>query len=474
MRLIVLACAATVAGCLHAQTPPTKTAAPDPAVLSEFSRLIDDPRRAEEAQLYAERHHLSREATAAPVAAEYARLMRLEAYAEAAEVAWRFKLDQTAIDVPAAFQRKRAAANAAAFLAHRLDPDSKDLRLVAESDLRDEALIGCFFSSRPLDGERAVEDAIAFRAASLFDDDVLFPLLSARCPVDAKWRALIIDLAYARAMDDYAIKYAAESDWLPEQKTRFVWTYFSVPRCSAGFRAVAALRIPPIDVVPMMEKSECEATPILTKGWTMAPADARLYFFAAVRGGKYNMALTLLPFGDFDDNGRTFLFQEALRTGHGGDLVKLLAYHAGYHDALMQYAYDQGRYRFVGSYAQTYDWQRKAFDKLIELGQYDFAGEVAQYGVSETLRTEGIVLAFQAAMKAGNLKAGRYFVARYGPTAKSAGLVTQAMYDQAEKDYIAANPIVTPTAPAKPRPQKKKPPERPPCPKGDWCVGDGK
>ena len=465
---------AVLAGCLHAQTPAASPRHADPAVLSEFKRLLGDPDRIEDAADFAEAHHLSRAETSAAAAPAYAAFMRMEAYAFAAEIAWRFGFGQPAVGAPAAFQRGRAGKSAAEYLARRNDRDAAGFRVQAVSDLRDEALIGCFYSADPADGRAAVEDAIAFRAAS-FDDDVLFPLLTARCPVDASWRALIVDLAFSRGMDDYAIRHAAEADWAPEKRARFAWGFLSVQRCGAGSRAVAALRVPSADVVPMVETSECEQANISTKGWSLGASDAGSYFFAAVRKDRLNLALTLLPFTGFGADGQEYLFQEALRHGRGADLLKVLSYHPGYHEALMQYAFDHGRYRFVGTYAQTYAWEEKAFDKLIELRQYDFAGEVAQYGFSETMRTEGIVKAFKAAMAAGDFKAGRYFVARYGPTAVRKGLVTQDMYDAEEKKrYDALAPAASaPQPPAAHRKSKRKPRRRPACPKYDWCVGEG-
>lgn len=473
MRLVPLACAVTCAGCLSSQVPQPRSVV-DPSVRSEFARLIQDPKRADEASAYAARHHLSREEVSAAVLPVYRGLMHVDAYPEAAGLAWRFGLGQSFIRAPAAFQRQRAAASAAAYIAHQNESDAKALRSGAESELRDEALIGCSFSANPADGQAAVADALAFRAATFFDEDVLLPLLPSRCPVDARWRDLIIDLAQERGLEAYALKYASESDWTPERKIRFAWTYFAEAHCGSGFKAVAALRIPAAEVVPMIEKSECEQAPIPTSGWGLVSDDASLYFFAAVRQAKFNMALTLLPFSGLAADGESFLYQEALRGGRGAEMVKTLAFHPDHHDAFMRYAFDQGRYRFVGTYAQTYEWQRKAFDKLIELGRYDFAGEVAEYGFSEALKTDGIVLAFRSAMEAGDFRMGRYFVARYGPTPSSAGLVTQAMYDQGEKEYIAAHPIVTPLPPPKAPPPKPRPSMRAPCPKGDWCVGDGK
>lgn len=443
-------------------------------MLSEFTRLIGDPKRIEDAATFARVHHLSRGEMSRGVASAYAAFMKLEAYVAAAEIAWRFGLGQSAIAAPAALQRARAGESAERALARRNEADGREVRLQAETDLREEALIGCFFSSDAADGKAAVEDAIAFRAAA-FDDDVLFPLLSARCPVGAKWRELIIDLAFMRGMDAYAIRHAAESDWPLEQRIRLVWGYFSLPRCSAGFRAVAALRIPPAQVVTMIERSACETASISSAGWSLDQDDARTYFFAAVRRDRFNLALALLTFCGFDGNGPDYLFQEALRRGRGAEVAQILFFHSGYHDAFMRYAYDQGRYRFVGTFAQTQEWQEKAFDKLVELGQYDFAAEVAQYGFSESLRSQGVIKAFRAAMANGRFKTGRYFVARYGPTKTKPGLVTQAMYEEARKKRYADQAAAAP-GPESPKPTKTKPKrrKRTPCPKDDWCVGAGK
>lgn len=467
MRLIMLACAALCAGCLHAQAPPTH--ATDPSALAEFSHLLEDPAKIAEASEYADSRRLTRREKISGAAEAYARYMRYEAYASAAEIAWRFGFGQRAIDAPMSFQRKRAGMSAATYIGRHDRPEGAGLKYQARQELAAEALIGCVYSSKPGDGLTAADDIERYRQISQ-DDDVLFPLLDDRCPVDDDWRDVIIGLAFSREMDDYAIRNVAASDWMPERKTRFAWGYFNIPRCAAGFRAVAALRVPKIDVISMVETSSCEQVAIRTDGWSLSRDDAGPYFFAAVRGRKFNLALSLLPFTDFGKDGLEYVFQEAVRGGYGADLVKVLAYHSGLHDPFMSYAYDQGRYRFVGTYAQTYDWQKKAFDKLIELGQYDFAAEAAEYGVSETLRSQGVIWAFQAAMAAGDFKSGRYFVARYGPTKDKPGLVTQAMYDAEKDKWFAAKAASAPPTPEPPKKKRAKP-KLPPCPKGDWSVG---
>jgi len=144
----------------------------------------------------------------------------------------------------------------------------------------------------------------------------------------------------------------------------------------------------------------------------------------------------------------------------------------------MAYLWERGRFRFIANYALTYDWQRKAFDKLIELKRWEDAAEAAQYGSGEALKTEGILIAFRAAMAAGDFKSGRYFVARYGPVKDKSGLVTQEMYE-AEKDKFyaakqaAGDPEWMKEPQAEPAPKAKRKTKRkrskPPCPDGDWC-----
>lgn len=474
MRRSMLLCAASLVGCLQAQASPRHVT--DPSVLTEFSRLVDDPKRIEDAATFAELRHLSREETHASSLTAYTRFMQVEAYATAAQIAWRFGFGQAAIDTPMSLQRRRAILSGEEYRDHQGQEDAAVKRLSAESEFQNESLIGCVYGAKKEDAKAVVEDTLAFRHLTN-DDDVLYPLLDDQCPVEPATRDLIIYLALSHYKYDFAIRHAVSADWIPEKRLEFAGIFFRNPRCADGFRVVGIMHLRAADVVPMVELSECEQLAIATKDWALDPSDARSYFFAAVRGRKYNLALVLLPFCAFDENGRLYLFQEVLRANRGLEMIKLFLFHAGLHDDFMSYAFERGRYRFVGTHSQTYAWQRKAFDRLVEIGQYDFAAEVAQYGFSETFRTEGINLAFKAAMKAGDFKMGRYFVARYGPTATSPGLVTQEMFDEEQRQTYAAKAAANggqiQPEPPKPEPPKKvRPPPKkePPCRKDDWNV----
>ena len=458
-----------LAGCLHAQTPARPEA--KASSLAMVARLLQDAETIEEAAELARRRGLTARELAGVAASAHAAYLRMQAYDIAAEIAWRFRLPQAAVEVPFGLERRVASDRIADYALHRDAKDAIARRTSAAWELSLESLIGCRYGARPEDAQQAVEDADAFYRLSSYDR-TLYPLLEYGCPVSDTLRDRIIDLAVANAHDDFAIGQAAKAGWTDVKKAYFAWNFFYAHRCGSGFRAAAALKIASDDVAQMVEKSDCEDMPIDAAGWDLPTDQARRYFFAAVRAGKSNLAYALMAYCDPDENYRTFLFQEAMRHGLGPLLIKILRFHPEAHDPLMRYAFDQGRYRFVGMYAQTLDWQRKAFDALLAQGHYDFAGEVAQYGVSESLRTNGIVEAFRAAMAAGDFKAGRYFVARYGPTAAKAGLVTQQMYDDAQKAYYAAH--APPAAAAPPVRKRRAKPARPRCPDDDWCVGDGK
>ena len=422
-----------VAGCLQAQAQ-----APAP------HRPSDDPSK--------------------PALAAYARFMRAQDYVNAAEIAWRFGLGEYATGLSMGLQHERASHSIARFLAGQDGKDALGLQSAAERELLDEALIGCRYSSRPHDGPDVIADTLAFRQAAA-DDSVLFPLLDAGCPVDDQQRDGIIEVAYARGADEFAIRQAvvaAETDWDEGQKSRFVLVFFLGHRCGAGVRAAVALKIPSKDLVEIVESSACESAGISSDGWSLNMDDARAAFFAAARTDKFNLALTLLPFCGFDENGELYLFEEAFRRGVETVLGKVIVFHPGRQDALMRYAYDLGRYRFVGAYAQTLDWQRKGFDKLVELGHYDFAAEVAQYGVDDGFRSQGIVLAFQAAMAAGDFRTGRFLLSRYGLTGSKSGLLTQEMYDKAYQAYFDKKKAA--------RPSRRRELKLPPCPDDDWSV----
>lgn len=462
-------------GCLHAQGPRAETKKDDPAALQAFERLLGDAETIDDAAAFAKAKGLSRGAVLGRAERAYWAFMKAHRYAPAAEIAWRFRADPKYVGMALDFARKDAMKRVALWQKGMGTPSVFGLRYQAEQALAAEAIIACRYSAVPEAARMAVDDAYLFRGLSL-QDDVLFPLLDAGCPVGEPRRSAIIDAAVGtRRLDDYAIRHAAASNWNDARRSAFLWQFFSYHRCSAGFRAVAALRANPDDVVTLIENGDCEYETLVSDGWSLSAADAGRYFFAAVRKQKYNLALELLESAGFGEDGETYLFQEALRGGHGGKLVEVLRRHMTHHDAFMAYAYGQDRYRFVANYALTYAWQKKAFDKLIELGKWEDAAEAAQYGFSDSLRTEGILIAFRAAMAAHDFKAGRYFVARYGPVKDKPGLVTQEMYE-AEKDAWYAKrqaekaPAEEPAPAVKPKKKKKrKRPKPDDCPPGDWC-----
>lgn len=465
---ITLAVALTLAGCLRAQAPARPPSA-DPAALRTFERLLHGADTIGEAEAFARAHGLSRADILPAADRAYWSYMRATYHPPAAEIASRFRFGRRAIVLALRGQRAVADEAVAAYLRRQREKDARALLAAAIWEMTHEMRISCRYGPTE-EAVDTVKRAMTLEAQS-GEDDVLYPLLDEGCPVDSAMRTSIIDRALLEDKDAYAIRHGAASAWDPVRTSQFLWGFFLGRDCTDGLVALAAFKVAVEDAIPMIQESGCEDEIVDSRAWSLAPDAADAYFFAAVRGQKYNLALELHPFGTLGDDGRAFLYQEASRAGGEPALMKALDKHPGYHDPFMAYAWDRGRYRFIASFSRTIDWQRRAFDKLIELGKYDFAAEAAQYGVSETLRTEGILIAFRAAMAAGDFKMGRYFVARYGPTKDKPGLVTQEMYESEREKWYAARKLTDPLHPAgdvgKRRAKPKR--KRKDCPPDDWC-----
>lgn len=464
----LLAAACLMAGCLHARGPVRGGAsAPD---IRAFELLVNDADAIGDAEAFARAKGLRREDWIGPADRAYWSFMRGTIYPPAAEIAYRFRFGKRAIALALEAQSKDATKAIAAYLQGK-DKDGSHARLYAAIwELRQEMRISCRYV--PTAAKETVERAVMLEAVS-GEDDALYPLLDEGCPVDAVLRMSIIDKALLDDKDAYAIRHGAASSWDPVRTSQFLWGFFSFGDCTDGIVALGAFKIPVEEAVKIVQEAKCETETIDSRAWKLRKDEAQAYFFAAVRGAKYNLALELLPHGALGDDGRTFLYQEAMRAKREIDLVKVLKMHPGFHDPFMAYAFAQGRYRFVANFSQTLDWQRTAFDKLLELGKWEDAAEAAEYGVSEGLRREGVLLAFRAAMAAGDFKAGRYFVIRYGPIKDKPGIVTKEMYEEERGKWYAAKKLSDPRfrepeAERKPK-RKRKKPKRKPCPDGDWC-----
>ncbi len=435
-----------MAGCAAVRPPVTvRPASADPSVLEGFAALTRLPQRLEEASEYAERHHLTPGERISAARPAYEGYLRAEAYALAAEVAWRFGFDLAARSAPGARQRQRTLqaverarqTPGAAFwhMGGALNVDQEISEQDVKRELAVDALISCFFlENRQGEGEALVTLATEYYQAS-YETGALLPLLPAGCPVKTELRTTIIRYAFWNAPVEYVIREAIRAGWNADQKADLAADYFKHGFCSSGFRVASALGTSKEDVTRFIAESACE-TVVKGAGWVLSENDAQAYFFAAVRSLKLSLGLALLPFCGFDENGQLYLFQEALRRGVGINLLSTIASNdPSLREPFIRYAFEQGRFRFVGMHAPTLEWQRAAFDKLIELHQYAFAAEVAEFSLGEAFRKEGVLLAFEAAMNARDSFAARYLLVRYGPVRdrsgkKKPGILDQLMYDR--------------------------------------------
>ena len=471
-----LATAMLMAGCLHAQGPAGGAAKADAATIHAFELLVNDAETIDDAAAFAKAKGLRREDVAGPAERAYWSFMRAEIYPPAAEIAARFGFGKRAIALPLEAQRKDADKATGAYVVRKREADGREKLYAAIWELTLEMRISCRYGPTNKDARETIQRGLTFEAVS-GEDDILYPLLDEGCPVDDALRNSIIDRALYDRQYDFAIRHAAEANWDDARTSQFLWHFFYYGDCTDGVKALVALKAP-ASSKNLVEKSNCESEIIDSSKWKLDPGLANDWFFAAVRGKKYNLALELLPLGTHGENGQVFLFQEATRVSGEAALIQALKMHLEFHEAFMAYLWERGRYRFIGNFSLTIDWQRKAFDKLVELGKWEDAAEAAEYGFSETLRTEGILLAFRAAMAAGDFKAGRYFVYRYGPVKDKPGLVTQEMYDEEKDKWYAAKQAGpdpawmkddAPKAEPKAKAKKKRKKRKPPCPDGDWC-----
>ncbi len=465
-----------LAGCLHARGPVKSAAQADPDTLHAFELLVNDADTIDDAAEFAKAKRLRHDDLVGTAERAYWSFYRAGVYVPAAEIAWRFGFKPAAVVFALEAARRDYEAASGAYVKGK-GQDGELARLhAAQWKLTLEVRIACRYAPKK-EAQKTVDRAIALQSAS-DTMDVLYPLLDEGCPVDGGLRNSIIDHALYADKDAFAIRHGAAAGWDQVKTSQFLWHFFYYGDCTDGVKALAAFKVTVAEAARIIESANCESEIIDSSEWNLDPAAANDWFFAAVRGKKYNLALELLPLGTHGEDGQVFLYQEAVRVAFEGQLVQALKMHLGFHDGFMAYLWERGRFRFIANFSLTYDWQRKAFDKLIELKKWEDAAEAAEYGSGEALRTEGILIAFRAAMSDGDFKAGRYFVHRYGPVKDKPGLVTQEMYDEEKDKFYAAKGTGpdpewmkegAPKAKKKAKAKKKRRKPRPPCPDGDWC-----
>lgn len=426
MRLFLLAYAVSLAGCLHAQTPTSRSTS-------------------------------------------YEGFMRSGDYVSAARVASRFRLGARFIDRPLQLQRKEVHEAVRAYAASKDRPDAHIWLSAAIVEMTDEIRIACRYGPTPEAARETVFFALVLKRYS-HEYEVLYPVLDEGCPLDRQLRDEIIDAAILHGKADYAIRHCAAAGWDQEQLLRLLWHFFRVGDCADGMKALIALKLPVDVAVRVIETATCETVRLDLGEWMIPEETANAFFFAAVRGANVHLALELLPLGTLGEEGETFLFQEATRSGKEALIMRALTSNMSHHDAFMAYLWARGRHRFIANFSLTLDWQRKAFDKLIELRRWEDAAEAAQYGLSQSLRVDGVRIAFRAAMAAGDFAIGRYLLARYGPREDAPGIITQEMYDAEWEAWFAAKKAAKPLSDPAPEPAPKSKRKRPkPCPPDAWC-----
>lgn len=314
---------------------------------------------------------------------------------------------------------------------------------------RIEVAIACTYSPSKTSGLLAVKDVgAAFERTR--EDDLLYPLLEYGCPLSHEHRFEIVMAAARDRKDDFALRQAIEANLNVTDKLEFIDSYLSPGKCSFGFKAAAALKPEMAYLVQLLRSSSCDSDRFDSRDWNFSQSELRGLFFDAVRFRKYHLAMEFsLRSGGGDDETR-YLIEKMFEQHDEYDMEKLCSVRPELRSPIYAYALLHGRARFVGLQSRDIYWQEQAFWKLIGEGKFDDAAEVAEYGVSETLRTEGILTAFQMALAAEDMIDARYLSKRY-PL-----IVPGKEYEKAEKAWIKAHPEDTRFGHSRKIPRRKK------------------
>ena len=466
MRFLMLACAALLAGCLHAQAPVHPVRHTTPA---QFEKLINDAKTIVDAAEVVETEGWTREEWEGPAIEAYESYLSAQVYDSAAEVAYRFELGPTRISY--AIRRARRAA----FDEFRLGSEEKwqsapmmsgsrqnTHALSGERFLRQEIAAACGYGPTQWIRRRAVEDAFAsyeFQGASRM---VIYDLFERTCPLNVEERKDIVEATMQIGDYPRALRYAEKAFLTVPERIEFVDYFFLNQGCSFGFEAAARLKLSDDDVVALLERADCERYPALeVKRWAFAsPEQAAAFFFAAAKGEEYGLALALAPFTGFTlQQARVYLVMEAFGGRDEQKLLELFPYDLDLKDATFSWAIANGRARFVGNVTEDVIWEERAFAKLIEEGKFEDAAEIADYGPSLSFRKQGIGLAFVASIKAKKLDVIRYFLYRYDQ------LLTEEMY---RTEWKRIHGEKAPDLHPKKKMKKRR---RKPCPESDdWEI----
>ncbi len=384
-------------------------------------------------------------------------------YVQAAKVAWQHKLDPSFIGLALQEARKDAK--------YRVDHyygdysvDNETLKERIRQAFRKEVEIACVYGPTKDSAALAIND-VQEAHALLTEDALLYLLLDYGCPLDHDARyAIIAKAAEDAALADYALTQALKSDWTLADKIAFSDLYVASGDCTWGFKVAARLGVTAHEMENLIHESACEQEPIAFAAWGFSQSAARGYFFAAVRARKYNLALAFNEAANGGTSGTWYVAQEMFAQRDEYRALSLMELWPELRDVLYAYAIDHGRARFVGMQTKEVVWEQRAYDALIAMGKYDDAAEVAEYGPSMTMRTEGVLKAFRAAAAAGDYVIARYLWKRYPKIVPA---------DEAEKARVAWNKTHPKDKRFRgPRKLPKKPldPDCVPEASGDWTI----
>ncbi len=392
-------------------------------------------------------------------------------YDKAAQIASEHHLGAMEIDIALHYARLDAKDKKDVYRNDPYGDNSEQLKTAMNSAYKSEVIIACLYGPSKLSSPVLVIKDIQDAHSELNDNGPLYLLLNFDCPLSHDLRYRIIEAAANENLDDYALLHALRSNWNANDKMEFVKIYIAAGKCSFGLKAALQLGVKPDEIDQLLHLSDCEKEKLDSKGWTFPPEVLRRYFFSAMRLRKYNLALEFNQLAGGSQDGVWHVIHEAFDKHDEYTLSNLIVPRPELRDLIFDYALANGRARFVGMQTKEIVWQQRAFDKLIEERRYDDAAEVAEFGISQTLKTEGILVAFRATMTTGNFEHGRfYFKTRYPK------IITSEEYDKAAATWFKAHPGEKRLAPPSATDTKVKDPPKPrdpnciPSAPGDWAV----
>ncbi len=345
------------------------------------------------------------------------------------------------------------------------NPDSfekklQDIRFAYDA----EVTMACTHGAPDSWSEAAVDD-VRQASAALVEETLLFLLLDKGCALKADVRREAVAAAAHRSgIFEYVLQHAIASRWGADDKRWFISLYTMSYDCSHGFAAAAALHVSDTQLRWLIKESQCE-TPVRTEGWAFPREKLRQGFLISAEERHYVLALAFGSVAETGDDDLTYLAGAIFARHDEYAVTALLVAHPALRDALYAYAIERGRARYVGLQAKEIYWEERAFRRLLEYGRYEDAAEVAEYGVSLTMRTEGILAAFRAAAAdGGDFLTARALWRRYRK------IISVREFENARADWNLAHPQDTRFRPIRMAPKRAGGPGCGTSESGDWTV----